>query len=589
MFSGRTKQLLLAAVLAVSSLVSTVYAQSAGSTRVNSSQILPKDTYFYLSMPSVAVMKDQMSKSSMGRMFTDPVMEEFRTELMTVFVEQMQDRAAAVQDALGMTMDDLMAIPSGEITFAFSKAPPNRMGAVVFFEYGDHEAQMKSLLDKAVTGLNSSPVLESANMEHAGTEIVLWKNTSETANATPLAKEFGWFLKDQKMVASNSSALLKLALDNWDGTSQKTLSSNETYSYIMSKCETKPGAGVMTMYFDPIGMFTQLVQTGSLGEAGLQAGMAMSVLPMLGLNQMKGMGTVMEMNNESYDALSQSMIYCEQPPMFMMQMFQLDTVERTPPTWVKENATTWMATKWKVDEAWKTAESMVDMFQGPGALARMVDEAAERDPGIHVKNDIIDQLDGRMQLSTAGDGSAASTGTNDVLIAIGLRDTAKFTELLAKIASQPGFPAEQRELEGVTVYELPLGPDGSKFAFTAANNQLLLSVGGAQLEMAVRNTSDVRPLSETPQFQAVAAQFPEDARMVSFSRPADTYKGLYEMLRKGEAAEAFAGADEFLSMVNFSKLPPFESIEKYFSPAGGYWVSDENGVMMKSFALPVQN
>ncbi|MEI7698730.1 MAG: hypothetical protein WCK86_02970 [Planctomycetia bacterium] len=588
MFSGRTKQSLLAAVLAVSSIVSSVYAQSEGSPRVNSSQILPKDTYLYLSMPSVAALKEQMSKSSMGRMFTDPAMDDFRAELMTVLAEQMQDRASAVQDALGMTMDDLMSIPSGEITLAFSKAPPNRMGAVVFFEYGEHESQMKSILDKAVTGLNSSPVLESANMEHAGTEIVLYKNTSDTANATPLAKEFGWFLKDQKMVASNSSALLKLALDNWDGTSQKTLTSNETYSYIMGKCETKPGAGVMTMFFDPIGLFTQLVQTGSLGEAGLQAGMAMSVLPMLGLNQMKGMGTVMEMNTDSYDALSQSMIYCEQPPMFMMQMFQLDTVEQAPPAWVKENVTTWMATKWKVDEAWKTAESMVDMFQGPGALARLVDEAAERDPQIHVKNDIIDQLDGRMQFSTAGDGSETSTGANDILIAIGVRDTAKITELLTKMASQPGFSAEQREMEGVTVYELPLGPDGSKLAFTAANNQLLIGVGGAQLEMAVRNTSDVRPLSETAQFQAVAAQFPEDARMVSFSRPADTYRGLYEMLRKGDAADAFPGADEFLGMVDFTKLPAFESIEKYFAPAGGYWVSDENGVMMKNFSLPVE-
>lgn len=588
MFSGRTKQSLLAAAMAVSSIVSSVYAQSEGSPRVNSSQILPKDTYLYMSMPSVAAMKEQMGKSSMGKMFTDPAMDDFRAELMTVLAQQMQDRGSAVQDALGMTMDDLMSIPSGEITLAFSKAPPNRMGAVVFFEYGEHESQMKSILDKAVTGLNSSPVLESANMEHAGTEIVLYKNTSETANATPLAKEFGWFLKDQKMVASNSSALLKLTLDNWDGTSQKTLASNETYSYIMSKCETKPGAGVMTMFFDPIGLFTQLVQTGSLGEAGLQAGMAMSVLPMVGLNQMKGMGTVMEMNTDSYDALSQSMIYCEQPPQFMMQMFQLDTVERTPPSWVKENVTTWMATKWKVDEAWKTAESMVDMFQGPGALARLVDEAAERDPQIHVKNDIIDQLDGRMQLSTAGDGSATSTGANDILIAIGVRDTAKITELLTKMASQPGFSAEQRDMDGVTVYELPLGPDGSKLAFTAANNQLLIGVGGAQLEMAVRNTSDVRPLSETPQFQAVASQFPEDARMVSFSRPADTYRALYEMLRKGDAADAFPGADEALGMVDFTKLPAFESIEKYFSPAGGYWVSDENGVMMKSFSLPVE-
>ena len=47
----------------------------------------------------------------------------------------------------------------------------------------------------------------------------------------------------------------------------------------------------------------------------------------------------------------------------LMQMFQLSDVEKTPPSWVKENVTSWTATHWKVEEAYKTVEMMVDMFQ----------------------------------------------------------------------------------------------------------------------------------------------------------------------------------------------------------------------------------
>jgi hypothetical protein len=282
------------------------------------------------------------------------------------------------------------------------------------------------------------------------------------------------------------------------------------------------------------------------------------------------------------------MIYTDQPPMFLMQAFQMDTVDRMPASWIKENVTAWLSMNWKLEETWKTAESMVDMFQGPGALARIVDELSEQEPGIHIRKDIIDQMDGSFQFVTAGGGGAASTGTEDILIAIGLRDSQQFADLLARLTSQPGFPGEQKQLEGAVVYELALGAGQPGISFTAANNMLMLAIGGNQLEMALRNTPDVRPLAKTEGFEAVMAHIPENAVAVSFARPAEQYRSVYEMLRNNEAAENFPGMDEMLTLVDFSLLPPFEQIEKYLAPAGGFWVGDENGIMMQSFTLPPQ-
>ena len=580
MFRGLFQSITVAGAVLAAGLFNAAAAQSDSAAKIHSSKILPKDTYVYFSVPSMTEMKDQMSKSSMGRMVTDPEMDAFRAELMTVFAAEMQGRSEVIEQALGMTLADLANIPTGEVAVAFSKAPPNRMGAILFMDFGSNDAQVRSLLEKAVGALQNAPDLEQANAEHKGTELVMFKNNGPSSKSTPLAKEFGWFLKDQKMVLSNSSAVLKLMLDNWDGSSAKSLANSENYGSFISKCETRPGSGLMVTWLDPIGLFTQLVQTGSLGEAGLQAGMAVSIFGTIGLNQLKGFGSVSEMNTAGFEGLSQSMIVSEQPPQFLMQMFQLDTTNTVPPAWVKENVSSWTSAKWKVDEAWNTAESMVDMFQGAGALQRMVDDLADRDPNIHIKNDVFDQLDGNMQLVTAG-------SAGDSLIAIGVKDNAKAAELLGKLASQPGFPAEQRELEGATVYQLPLGP-GSNVSFTVANNMLLIGIGeGSILDMAVRNTSDVRPLSESPQFQAVAAHFPTEAKMVSYARSSDQIKSVYEMLRSGNIADSLPGAGEILSAVDFSTLPPFEKMEKYFAPSGSYMVGDDNGALMKSFSLPV--
>ncbi len=584
MFLARMKRTLLASALMLGGLCGVASAQTTD-TKVLSNQILPKDTYLYMSMPNVDDMKAGFASSSAGRLWADPAMDAFKAELEKAFATQMEEGFAQVQETLGLTVEELLSIPTGEVTLAFSKAPPNKMGAILFFDFGSHESEVKGLLEKATGALSSVSELESGNVEHDGTELTMYTVKADIAKKTPLAKEFGWFLKDERLVISNSSALLKLTLDNWDGASEKTLVNNEVFSYIMEKCESEPGASMMTTYVDPIGMFTQLVQTGSLGEAGLAAGMGISVLPMLGANQLKAMGSVGEIGgDEEFEAVSRAFIYTEQPPQGAMQVFQLDTVDQVPPGWVKDSASTWMAANWKVGEAYTAIENLVDMFQGAGAFAKIIDQISEQGPEIHIKNDVIDQLDGKMNVVISPGDPEADVTSDDVLFSLGVRDNEKMAELLSKLSSQPGFPGEVRELEGATIYEIPTPGEGMKIAFTVANNQLLIGVGGNQLEQAVRNDDDVRPLAESDEFKAVAEHFAEGALAVSFTRPAAQYHRMYDMLRDGKAAEIFAGMDE-LANIDFSTLPSFEVVEKYMAPTGGYWIGDENGVFMEQFSL----
>ena len=70
-------------------------------------------------------------------------------------------------------------------------------------------------------------------------------------------------------------------------------------------------------------------------------------------------------------------------------------------------------------------------------------------------------------------------------------------------------------MNGVTVYEIEPG-NGQKISFTVANSQLLFAVGGSQLEQALRNDNDVRPLSDSDDFKAVSGHFPDGALNTSF-------------------------------------------------------------------------
>ena len=586
MFLARFKKTLLTSAAILACACGVASAQTTG-TKVLSSQILPKDTYFYLSMPSVVGFKDAFEKSSSGRMFADPALEEFKAEIKNAFDGEMQDSLSKVHDALGLTVDELMAIPTGEVTLAVSKASSNKMGVILIMDYGSHESEVKALLEKASGALNSASELEAANVEHEGTELNMYTVTSDVAKQTPLAKEFGWFLKDERLVISNSGALLKLTLDNWAGGSEKTLKNNSVYAYIMEKSESTPGAGLMKAYVDPVGMFTALVQTGSLGPNGAAAGMAIGFFPTLGINQLKGMGSSSEMGGDKFDAESRWFMYCEQPAQAAMQLFQLDTVDAVPPSWVKENASSWMATKWKAGEAYSAVETLVDMFQGAGSFESLIESLSTQGPQVHIKKDLIDQLDGKMQVVMSPADRTSGAATDDILFAIGVRDNQAFADLLNKLTSQPGFPAETRELNGVTVYDIEPG-NGQKISFTVANSQFLVAVGGSQLEQALRNDDDIRPLADSDDFKAVSEHFPADALAVSFTRPAEQFRILYDMLRNGDAAENFPGMEDMFSKIDFSKLPTFDVMQKYIAPAGGYWVGDENGVLMQSFSMKTE-
>ncbi len=454
MFLARLKHTLLASAVLLGGFCGVATAQTATETKVLSSAILPKDTYLYISMPSVESFKEAMMASSAGRLWADPALDEFKEEVKTAFASEASEALTQIHESLGLSLEELVQIPSGEVTIAISKAPPNKLGAIIIVDYGQNESQVQGLLEKAKAALGGVEELESANIEHGGTEIVMYNVKAPVAKQTPLAKEFGWFLKDERLVISNSSNLMKLVIDGWDGSSEKSLKTNSVYSYIMEKCESEPGASLMTTYVDPIGLISALQSTGSLGPAGAQAGIAIGFLPVLGLNQLKGIGSVAEVGGEKFEGVSRSFAYCEQPPMALMQVFQLAPVDPKPPAWVKENASVWAATHWKIDEAYTAIVSLIDGFQGEGFTEGQIDNLATQGPGIHIKNDIVDQLTGVMQVAMAPP-EGEDSEVDDVLIAIGVKDTEAFAGVLNKIIEGGGaFPGETRELEGATVYEI---------------------------------------------------------------------------------------------------------------------------------------
>lgn len=577
MLRAKISHLLACSAIMMTSL--TAYGQS---TKVISDQILPQDTYLYLSFPNISQMKDYMATSSMGQLWEDPALDDFKAELHSAFDSDLQEGLMQVQDAIGMSAQELMEIPSGEMTIAVSGGPSNTMGVVLFLDYGDKESQVSELVERAAAAMASVPQLVREDESFDGTDLTMFRIQHNGPAPTPLAKEFGWFMKDERLVFANRIELLESVLSNWDGEGSENFASNEQYAYIMSKCQSGDRTALTTLYMDPIGLFKKLVQTGSLGQqATMGAGMAVGFLPTLGLDQMKAFGSVSEAGKGPFGAISRGVFYADQPPMNVMEIFQLDSTDPTPPDWVKDNVTAYISTKWKIGEAFSAVENLVDMFSGPGTFADRLNQIADREPGIHIKHDIVEQMTGDIKVITAP-GEGAGYGGDQVLFALGVRDDEGAGAVLSKIASAAGM--DSRDFRGSEIYEVE-GPENQSVKLTVSQGRMLLCIGGPLLEQVLLNDSDMKPLSASEDFRKIAEHFPAAALSVQFSRPAEQYRGLYEMLRSGEAADQFPGMDEIFAKLDFTTLPPYEAVSRYIKPSGGFTKADENGMYMEAFQL----
>lgn len=548
-----------------------------GQDVVLSDQVLPRDTYLHMTIKSVEEAKRQFTESPYGQLINDPALQDFRAEVENALSGPVGKVVAEVEAELGMSVNDILSIPSGEVSMSIA-ATGNNIGLVIHVDIGESTDKVESLLALAEESLSQFPQLAQSTVDIDGTEVTMYEVQEEVP--TPLLKEFGWFIRDGHLVVCSSQRVMESLMTNWGG-SDESLVTNEKYSFVLDRLETEPGSADSIFYLDLIGLLSKLSQTGSFGDAQFMVSMAIAQLPLLGLDQLQAIGAVTEAASGDVQMVNRAMVYADTPPRALMRAFSFEPVDAKPPSWVKEDAVMYMAAHWQISEAYRAIEELVDGFQGPGTLAALIDQASQSGPGVNIKTDLIDQLTGEVHM--VGGGLDESTGTNEMLFAIGVQDPDAFSDMLARVSDEPGFPLTMREFRGFTLYEV--SEAGATVGLTVANGMFLVAIGERVLEQVLRNDDDIRPLAESEDFQRIAEHFPSEVIAVNFARPAEQYRQLYELLQSGEAADQFPGMDELFSQIDFTTLPPFEAISKYLAPAGGFTVADENGYVSEGFTL----
>ena len=550
--------------------------------KVRSDQRLPPGVLLYSSTPDIPGTYEAFKNTSYGQLINGPELEEFRVQLIEKFEAEASDGIQKIEEELGMPLSDLVALFAGDASFAVLRPIGAPLGVVAMMEYGDHDDILGKLLSRLEAEIEKGTELVKSTEEYAGTEISVF--TIETEHPDYQTVDISYFRKDGHLVVASSLSLVESVLDRWDGKNEQTFANDELYAAILEQCATTDGSTPdMVTFFNPIGLAT--AGLGLVPQAKPFVNLVPLYLPTLGLNRLKATGSAMEVDAEDFNLISKSMVYVERPATGMLKMFELRPTLTGPPTWVPADATQYFGLDWNIAGAYEAVESVYDGFLGPGSFNRQITDLTRQanQENLHIKKDIIDVLSGKMEGFMIQEIEALGPEPElDLKFAasIGVTDEDKAWKLI-EAAMKTTDDVEEQQVRGNRVIVFS-SPDGKEISLTIQGKQIFIAASAEGLSNTIAGKSDGPALIDSADYKQAKAHLPEQMSMLSYQSPATQLRAPYEALRNGEFDSAVEG--DF----DFSVLPPFEKIEKYFTPSFGYLMPVEKGAFSVQFGLKPQ-
>jgi hypothetical protein len=546
----------------------------AAADKVPAEDRLPPGVSVFISVPDAVDFSERFHETGFGRLLRDDALAEVRADVE----EYLNELSTKVEELVGVPLADVCGIIHGEVAFAVLHPAGRDPGAALFLDFGENSETLDTLLGKAAEAIEADGATRTVETVQ-DTEVTIF--TTDDEKTPEFAKSLCHFIKDQQLIVTTSTAIAEEILQRWDGEHDETFGRSEVYGGMMEKCRTADsGEPQVKWYFSPVDLFRTITSIPEANQGPVSPSVIMGFLPALGLDRVKAVGGTSSMATDEFDSISRTLLYVEAPATGIVKMFACPAVSQQPPRWVPESSAGYTVVNWDIENAYKTVESLVDFFQPPGTLAKLLDQIAQQGPKVHVKDDVIDAISGRMHFLAEEAEDLEFGEMQPFVIALELRDEARLADVLQRVQEVAGDQLETRDFRGLTIYEVEIpGVSGAQtLGACIAKGNLFFATDVERMEAYLRSENAESPLIESTDYRRVASHFPGETSLLGFQRPAAQVRPLYDVLRSGQLEAVF-------DQVDFTRLPEFEVIEHYFSVAGGYAVSDPQGALFVNFSL----
>jgi hypothetical protein len=580
-------------------ILTIVAAGLARAERPASDQLLPASTLAYLRTADIRELVARLRETAIGRIARE---QQFRPLLDRVYGFANEAYESADQP-VGLSLPEILSLPQGELTLAVVEPEEGRPAVVAIVDAGGQEVNLQKLIDGVETLLQDRNVKRSTEVVEGTTLTVL---QPAAGSQPPLVH----FQKASTLVAATDLEVARGLLARWRGKeTQAPLRENEAYSTLMTRTRGAAEDTPQIRWFvDPI----RFVKAAGRGNVGAQAGLAL--LPVLGLDGVRGAGGSLTFATEQYDSLFSLHLLLDQPRNGVLAMLALGNGDMTPESWVPQDVATYRTLYWDVERTYQELRTIYDSFRGEGALEKNIQRDISDNLGVDFQQDVLSAADQRFTHITWFE-PPARIGSQAHLVGVRLKDPDRSRKTLATIAAKIGPAMKQETYAGIDYYqyspppedngaETPSDPDPRRprrrgQPCVAIVGQYLLATDRPTfLQRAINTSKDAnQSLANELDFKLIVSRLRRQGQgnppsLLAFERPEEAMRTLYEIATGEESRRRLADAAEnnpFLATIHQSleenPLPPFSVIKRYLAPGGGILTNDQSGIHYSAFSL----
>lgn len=590
------------------------FAQDA--PRLTAPQLFPEKTLAYVRIDNVTKLREDLKKSSLGKLGNDeqlkPIFEEFYGSLV--------NSTAQMQESIGLNLDELLSIPNGE--FAVALLPSDKASARTTREQSGgktsdsvqlEEPALALLLDAGAEIAGVQVMLERlekampADMQHS--QKVLDRLTLHRYENTNNRRErFGYFIDNGVMIATTNPNYLEQLASVWLGTAGEwsSLADNRRFTSILSRCVGTQGERPQVSFFvDPMAIVRQFAPSTATATTVL------ALLPAFGLDGIQGAGGSWIVAPPDFDSIAHFHISLSSPRRSIMALLRPKPGSTTPEDWVPESVASYNTINWDIASTLKAIEQLFNQFRGPEAFENEFLARANERLKLDLRKDVLENLDGRLTL-LQGFVRPVTINSGSNLYAIKIKNAEYFKnnvfpKVIELIEERTEVPTENFGKLTARVLTIPRRGANQGDESVIRQPEICIALVDDYLIIAdskymMRQVSDclsgsTAKLSEALDFQLISDRITaqlqnKECSTLSYSRPEESLQLFYELARDPknrdrlrQVADRNGFFKALLAGLDKRELPPFSVIAKYLAPSGGFLVDDDTGLHYMSFSL----
>jgi len=572
--------------------------------------LVPPDTFLFIEVEDFAILKKQFEKTEFYKLYNDPRMAEFISHVKSKLSESLSD----ADDEVTRAFFEGRLTPKGKIGLALLNPTKDTFSGVFISQWGENIGQIKEVVrEQRRKDIAEGDKYKTTTYQGVEINTIIENEDSaeESSKPSESVNDSYCFINDL-FLGADKVETLEFVIAQLRGAGSETLADLDDY-------------GSTIKQVGPYHDVKLYLNIRKIKEAAVSEDPNVdSVIKNLGVTNVSSLavsaGIARRLNS---DINVKALLRVEGTKKGLCKMLDPKPALLDVPDFVPKSAFSLTVINLDIQKSFEELGNILTKFSPEAAsflYAPLLPPDASGGGGISLKNGIIDHLGNRILITQIFDESAMSdepkvSGLNAIAVSNATMLERTISELHAKILGGNN-PDLKKQLLGYNIYlispmALPMfqmgqpqqmqqpgpgpGPgtmpqaEMPMFAVTITDTHLIFGLQSS-VEKAIRTmTSGGETLASADWFKSIKSQMPSVVGFAGLQQNAVINKLIWKGLKKSKGGNInllpglpqqspLEGEnDASAKQLDFTLLPEFDEIEKYFGPSYIYGVGKTRG------------